>query len=473
MCAWTQWLHDNVHFGATRLGAASGIPRKTLSDDLARMGLNVRLARSEKGLPEYNVPTGDIPKAPARSVSTANATGDTAGAERVDVRHTPNGVTAEIIIQTPQGATLPLDEALANPKFTRALQAAELDLNEFEIERFVANSWDVTLKTDTGAETRTNHQFKVTWRRKTPSPLAIAMERLLERVKPAPPRKAKAVSGERMVEVALYDMHFGLLTWKAETGEDYDTDIASSILTDAVAQTINRTAALKPEYYLVPIGNDLFHVNDQSNSTPQNKNRLDVDTRLARIIEVVERTLEAMVDAMAKVAPVRLLWVPGNHDPQTSYWLLRVLAARYRDDERVDVDTSPMPRKYHLYGKNLVGFMHGDEIGKSNEKGLAGLMADEAAHLWAPDQYREIHRAHTHRKGELCFMGAETYGSVVVRNIPSLTGTDYWHFGKGFVETSKTAQYFVWNRHYGLESVNDVHVDSALYHKKQPACEED
>ena len=467
MSAWDQWLANNVHFGTTRLGVVSGIPRKTLSDDVARLGLNIRLARRAKKLPEYSVPGGDIPEAPARTVDIAQAASEGAGGERVDVRHTTNGVTAELIIQTPQGATLPLDEALANPKFTRALQAAELDLDDFEIERFVSNSWDVTIKADTGIETRTNHQFKVTWRRRTPSPLAIAMERLIGRVKPAPPCKAKAMSGERMVEVALYDLHFGLLTWKAETGEDYDTDLASRIMADAVAQTINRTAALKPEYYLVPIGNDLFHVNDQSNSTPQNKNRLDVDTRLARIIEVVERTLEAMVDAMAKVAPVRLLWVPGNHDPQTSYWMLRVLAMRYRNDARVDVDVSPMPRKYHLYGKNLVGFMHGDEIGKSNEKGLAGLMADEAAHLWAPDQYREIHRAHTHRKGELCFVGAETYGSVVVRTIPSLSGTDFWHFGKGFVETSKTAQYFVWNRHCGLESVNDVHVDSALYHKGQ------
>jgi len=69
----------------------------------------------------------------------------------------------------------------------------------------------------------------------------------------------------------------------------------------------------------------------------------------------------------------------------------------------------------------------------------------------------------------LWFAGVDTYGGVVVRTIPSLVGTDYWHFTKGFVATSKTAQFFVWNKNYGLESVQDVHVDSSLYsHTYEP-----
>ena len=83
MSAWDQWLCDNVHFGSTRLGVVSGISRKTLSDDLSRLGLNIRLARRERGLPEYSVPGGDIPKAPARTTSAAIASD--APAEEVDV----------------------------------------------------------------------------------------------------------------------------------------------------------------------------------------------------------------------------------------------------------------------------------------------------------------------------------------------------------------------------------------------------
>jgi len=465
MDTWEKWLRDNAHFGPTKLARATGIPRTTLATELGRLGLDVRTVRHEKGLWKYCVPDGEVPSAPVRT-SGNESTAASPDGERVDVHRNGEKLSADIRLQTAQGEELSLAEALANPKVVRVLRAAEIDLDEFEVVRLKSNSWDVTLNLGEGkVETRTNHQVCVEWRRCAPAPLAMALERLIERIKPAPRHKAVKRTGNRMVEVALYDLHFGLLAWRAETGNDYDVNIASQVLADATAQVVERTRDMGVEYFLMPIGNDLFHINDQSNSTPQNKNRLDVDTRLCRIIEAAERALEATIEALCTVAPVRLLWIPGNHDPQTSYWMLRVLAARYRDDARVTVDTSPKPRKIHLYGRNLIGFLHGCDIAQSKDKALAGLLADEAGDDWKAGQYREIHRGHTHKKGELYFVGADTYGSVVVRTIPSLVGTDDWHFRKGFVETSKTAQYFVWNRNYGLESVNDVHVDAALYNK--------
>ena len=467
MDAFTKWLADNAHFGPRKIAEAVGVTPGRAMALLSNARISVMSARRRLKLPPKSDPPGAPPAPPPRPHSESPAPPvHERPAEGINIHKRADKLSADVVIQTPRGRDLSLAEALENPRFRKALQSSEIVLDDFEIIRFKVNSWDVTLNLRGKIEQRTNHQFWIEWKRIAPAPIAMALRRLVERIKPAPAHKAAPRDGKRMVEVALYDLHFGMLAWKAEVGEDYDTKIAAAVLADATAQIIARTRALKPEYYLVPIGNDAFHVNDGTNLTPQNKNRLDVDTRLAQVIEIAERSLEAMVEALARVAPVRLLWVPGNHDPQTSYWLLRVLAARYRDDARVDVDTSPKPRKVHLYGKNLIGFMHGCDLAQSKEKALAGILADESADVWAPGQYREIHRGHTHKKNELYFIGAETYGSVVVRTIPSLVGTDEWHFRKGFVETSKTAQFFVWHKTYGLESVSDIHVSPAIYHKE-------
>ena len=348
-----------------------------------------------------------------------------------------------------------------------ALAYAKVDLKTWEVDHYLINSWEMGSK-DAASRVHVTPlwQVKVWLRRKQATSLEQALEALLVRTPASKPvvRKPAKREGKRMVEVALYDLHFGLLAWEPETGEDYDVTLARKVTDDAVAQIAERTRRLGIERYLFPIGNDLFHVNDPSGLTPMHRNRLDVDSRLPRIIEEAGLALHDAVSLLLPIAPVKFIWVPGNHDPQTSWWMLRELAAYYRNDERVTVDTSPKPRKVERYGVNLIWFVHGCDLAAKNEKALPGLFASEAAELWEPGQYREIHRGHTHKKQELWFTGVETYGGVVVRTIPSLVGTDAWHFGKGFVETSKTAQFFVWNHDYGLESVHDIHVDRATYH---------
>jgi len=347
-----------------------------------------------------------------------------------------------------------------------ALAYAEIDLEKWVVERSKINYWEsASLDADKQPQVTPLWQVVVWLKPKVASALEVALEALVERMPAERRLKAKAAdrTGERMVEVALYDLHFGMLAWAPETGEDYDVSIARRVTADAIAQIADRTKGLGVTEFLFPIGNDLFHINDPTGLTPASRNQLDVDTRLPKIIEEVGMAMRDAVGMLSDIAPVKLIWVPGNHDPQTSYWLLRELAAWYRDDERVIVDTSPKPRKVVQYGINLIWLLHGADLAAKNEKALAGLFASEAADVWAPNQYREIHRGHTHKKDELWFAGVETYGGVVVRTIPSLVGTDAWHFRKGYVKTTKTAQFFVWNRDYGLESVQDIHVDISHY----------
>lgn len=356
-----------------------------------------------------------------------------------------------------------LDDALAH---------AEVDRERWEVKRFVVNSWEMGYKSaDEGALALPLWQVKAWLGRRESTGLEQALEALIERMPAAPPADYRPVppAANRMCEVALYDLHFGMLAWSPETGEDYDVSIARRITADAANQIAERTRDLGVESFLLPIGNDLFHVNDPSGQTPASKNRLDVDSRLGKITEEAALAMQGVVSMLAEIAPVKLLWVPGNHDPQTSYYLLREMAAWWRDTDRIQVDTDLRKRKYVPFGRNLIGFMHGCDLPKSRRKELKGLMADEAADLWRSGQYREIHTGHRHKKSMLSFVSADTYGSTVVRTIPSLVATDAWHFAQGFVQTTKTAQIFIWDAEYGLVSVEDIHVDPALY-ADQPAA---
>lgn len=375
------------------------------------------------------------------------------------LRYEESGQTAHLTTVSREIKTL--DDALAY---------AEVDTDKWEVERYLVNSWEMASKdADKRPQVTPLWQVKVWLKRRLKSAVEAALEHLIERIPKAKPVRRKPVSraGNLMVEVALYDLHFGMLAWAPETDENYDVSIARRVTEDAVAQIAERTRDMKVERFLFPIGNDLFHVNDPTGLTPTSKNILDVDSRLAKITEEAAETLRGAVSLLSEKAPVKLTWVPGNHDPQTSYYLLRELAAHYRNDKRVEVDTSPRPRKVEVYGVNLLWLLHGCDLAAKNEKAMAGLMASECADVWRPNQYREIHRGHTHKKQELWFTGAETYGGVVVRTIPSLVATDAWHFSKGYVKTTKTAQFFVWNKDYGLESVHDVHVDPAHFREHE------
>ena len=345
-----------------------------------------------------------------------------------------------------------------------ALAYAEVDLETWELDRFVVNSWEMGSKREdgSGVDVTPLWQVKIWLKRRRPLSIELAVQGLIDRIEPAPAYAGAPQVGNRMVEIAIYDPHFGMLAWGAETGENYDVHIARRVVGDAAAQIRDQTADMDLDYYLLPFGQDWMHVNDPSTLTPRGQNRLDVDGRLGKITEEAERGLWDLIDMLTELAPVKLLWVPGNHDPQTSYWMLRATEQRYRLDDRVEVDTSPMIRKYHAYGANLIGFLHGCDMAVSRMKDLPIIMASEAADLWVPDQYREIHHGHRHKVSELSYVSADTHGGVVVRGIPSLVGTDFWSFQQGYIH-DKTAQYFVWNKVGGMASMCNVHIDRSFY----------
>jgi hypothetical protein len=94
----------------------------------------------------------------------------------------------------------------------------------------------------------------------------------------------KVTLADSLSTYVIGDAHFGLYAWKAESGEDFDTAIASKDLRAAIDLLVAGSPASETGY-LVDVG-DFLHADNRSNQTPASGNQLDVDTRYQRVIRI-------------------------------------------------------------------------------------------------------------------------------------------------------------------------------------------
>ena len=330
-----------------------------------------------------------------------------------------------------------------------ALKAGNVDLSVYEVDRYVINSWQVTMNIKDVPITRTNYQTKVWLKPIVIKPVELAIHGLIEQISAHKPVYCKTINdpeGDFLLEIGLNDIHFGMLAWGLETGVDWDIKIAEEIFVTTVQKILERSKNFKISRILFPIGNDFFHLNSPDGVTPLAKNRLDYDSRLAKIYQAGKIAVFKAVDYCLGVAPVDITWVPGNHDPETSYYLVDALKEHYRNVDQVTVNLSPKLRKYYQWGKCLLGMTHGNE---EPHRDLPTIMAAEEPTMWSTSIYREWHVGHTHKKKQTNYIAGDTFGGVVVRTLSSISGTDAWHYKKGYIHPFRTGEAIIWDKTEG------------------------
>lgn len=318
--------------------------------------------------------------------------------------------------------------------------------------KLITGSWDVTLKNADGEGVlHTNRKYSVTL---TVKPLGgnLTSDQVLEIFKNLPEPELTEYQyrgGKYLLELPIMDFHLGKLAWGEETGgQDYNLKIAEKLWRKTVVDLLSKAGLFgKPELILFPIGQDFFHF-DTPTTTTTAGTQLDSDTRWQKMYSKGVELLVWAVEQCRAIAPVKIIWIPGNHDTVLSYTATVGLAQRYAECKGVEVDLSPMRRKYFSYGSNLIGFAHGVEEGKRIE----GLMQVEAPEAWGESVWREYHLGHLHTENTL------DKGGIVFRRISSITAADAWHSENGFVGTTRRAQAFVWDKERGLQAIVNSNV---------------
>lgn len=324
-------------------------------------------------------------------------------------------------------------------------QAFDVDRTRWKIVKMRKKAWQVMAKVGNekdGYRLETRQMYGVTadLERVLPKAVMDATDAIFERMakhapKYSPPRMLRGAGETFLGVVSLTDAHAGKLCWAPETGNDYDLKIFEAVYRNAVEDLIAESSGRAVSQWLLPIGSDFYHM-DNARNTTFNGTPQDVDGRYAKVIEAGEMAVIWAVERLMQSAPVSVVWVPGNHDPSTSFHLARTVSAWFRRCDRVTVDAGPNPRKYFTWGCNLLGLTHGDQ---EKPASLPAIMATEKPGEWAKATCREWLLGHMHRSRQWQTQGVDTFDGTTVRVLRSLAGTDSWHHRKGFIAGSQKA----------------------------------
>jgi hypothetical protein len=337
------------------------------------------------------------------------------------------------------------------------LEYCEVDQSIWEVERFLVNKWEMGYKNKADkAEVEQLFQVKATLRRKL-EVLAVREEiadlkrcAMLEAREPEPIERPVQASGN-MLEVNIPDVHFGKLAWPVETGyEPYDTKIAAVTYLRAVNTLVDRVSGYKFDQIVYVVGNDIFNSDDLESRTTKGT-VVTTDGRYHKTFYKVRHTITETIELLRKIAPVKVIMVPGNHDNLSVWHLgdsLECTFAKYPD---VEIDNVPKYRKYHRFGNVMLMLTHGDK-GKRTDYPL--LMATEQPEMFGATKYREAHTGHTH------MTKLDEQHGVRVRVLPALCPPDDWHSENGFVGNLRNAEAYIWNKDEGLIGMS-IYSDNA------------
>lgn len=251
------------------------------------------------------------------------------------------------------------------------------------------------------------------------------------------------VSDDLMCVIPIGDPHIGMLSWAAETGADWNLEIAERVIVSAVGLAVGLAPAAG-KCLLINLG-DYFHSDSQANRTAKSGHQLDVDGRWAKIIECGIRIQTRIIDlCLAKFGVVEMVNVRGNHDDHSSILLDHTISAYYRDEPRVVVNISPRQHRFFEFGSCLIGTHHG-HLAKAES--LVLLAAAQEPQLWGRTKYRRIYCGHVHHDRLREFPGCvvETFNTLAARDAYAAGAAyfsardlkvDTWHISRGLINRS-------------------------------------
>jgi len=247
--------------------------------------------------------------------------------------------------------------------------------------------------------------------------------------------------------IAVADAHVGLFSWAEETGNDWDISIADRVITQTAKRLVENTP--NAAHCVILGGGDATHTNNFDNHTSKSKNALDVDSRFSKVLRAACDLFVKITDlALQKFPKVTVRILPGNHDETACFAISYFLAAWYRNEERVTVDTSPSLFWWYRFDNVLLGGVHGHT---AKMKDMPQIMAVRRAEDWGRTKHRYVHTFHIHHVERF----VNEAGGVICESHQSPSAQDAWHFNEGFL-SGRSMQSVTYHRKHGEVTRNRV-----------------
>ena len=325
-----------------------------------------------------------------------------------------------------------------------------INTSVWESDRITTNSWDVTNST---GQTLTNYQTKVTWKKIFKLlDFEVLIDNFIKKAEAHAPKyniinKYPNTTKDRLLVLNIRDLHLGKMSWKPETGFDYDIKIAMKYATSLVNDLLAKALVFGFEEILFISNDDFIHVDNNANTTSHGTKQ-DVDGRVTKMLDKGEELLVSIIDNLRQYAPVKLMFVNGNHSEVIGYGLERTINAWYRNDKSVNFHElrSPKPRKYYQWGKCSIGATHGQN---TNIKTLPSLMSVEQPKLWGDTLHRTIYCAHKHHKEMIKPIGIYEGDGAVVKMCRAVSPAGKWANDSGYIGSLKGAEAEIFDKQTG------------------------
>lgn len=240
-------------------------------------------------------------------------------------------------------------------------------------------------------------------------------------------------------QYTVTDLHFGMLSWKEETGSDYDLKIAEKLLLDWFAAAV-RMSTDAGTAILCQLG-DLLHHDSHDSVTPAHRNVLDADSRLQKMIRVVIRTMRRVIAMLLeKHERVHIIMADANHDPAGGAWLREMFAAFFENEPRVTVDSSASTYYAYEFGETSLFYHHGH---KRKIGDIDSVLVGKFREIFGRTKFSYAHLGHLH--SDEMKTGKTT---VKVERHETLASPDAFAANGGWL-SGRSAKVITYSKHFG------------------------
>ena len=342
------------------------------------------------------------------------------------------------------------------------LEACEVDLYKWEVEKYDIGTYEVTgFDNDRNPVTVTMYRTKA-WLKKIQSELNLKQikEHLIEDLRNLSPQVSK-ISRKRpddrndlhLLEISAFDLHIGKIGIK---GDEYNMKIAKKRLFNAIDHLLYRAQGYYIDKILFIVGHDLLNSDGDwpipatTKGTPQFNTDYHID-----MYRTARKLMIKAINKLSEIADIHVMVVPGNHDRESVMHLGDCLELFYKNNKNIKIDNNDCVMKALAYGNNLIVSDHGDG---PKTVDLPGIISQRFKNMWSDVDYIEVHRGHYHTNKAMKLQAIEELNGITIRNLSSMSATDYWHDAKGLIGNIKKAQAFIYNRYNGLQGILNYNV---------------
>jgi len=256
--------------------------------------------------------------------------------------------------------------------------------------------------------------------------LVERIENAQESLKSFKPTKPPAKVDDDLASLlTITDFHLGMYAWEAETGDDWDMQIARDVFLNSVHDMIQ--ASPKAGIGILCQLGDFLHWDGMLAVTPQSGHILDADTRYGKLVEMAMSVMTEAVKMMLKrYGKVVVVSAEGNHDISGSIWLRKHIKHVFANEPRVEIIDNEFPYYAYLHGETMLGFHHGHKMKLAN---LHKLFASEPRfrEMWGLANTTYIHTGHYHHERVV------EDGGAIAEQHPTLAARDAYAARGGWV----------------------------------------